>query len=140
MSYIPLILCLLYDNDFKEEYTSIFLQEIPQLVLSIGLELKDLVEEKETAESQHMPVELTDVVMERLRDQLGIEIDPDLLNMIANANQESDEDYSDAEEQSDQPNVVTLFSEFCSSITCQLFHSSISKLLPIILSICHLPS
>ena len=140
MSYIPLILCLLYDNDFKEEYTSIFLQEMPQLVLSIGLELKDLVEEKETAESQHMPVELTDVVMERLRDQLGIEIDPDLLNMIANANQESDEDYSDAEEQSDQPNVVTLFNEFCSSITCQLFHSSISKLLPIILGICHLPS
>ena len=124
MSYIPLMLCLLFDNEFKEEFIPIFLKEVPQLVLSTGLRICKHGEEIKS----EMPTISVDL-LEQMREIIELEVNlanGDGVEEEEHEEIDEEEEYEEEIEEGDATKCnVFVFSEVSSSITCQLFHAGL---------------
>ena len=118
------MLCLLFDNEFKEEFIPIFLKEVPQLVLSTGLRICKHGEEIKS----EMPTISMDL-LEQMREIIEHEVNlanGDGVEEEEHEEIDEEEEYEEEIEEGDATKCnVFVFSEVSSSITCQLFHAGL---------------
>lgn len=129
MSYIPLILCLLFDSEFKEEFIPIFIKEVPQLVLSTGLRIckhgEEIKSEMPTI-SMDLLEQMREIIEHEVNLANGDGVEEEEHEEIDEEEEYEEEEYEEEIEEGDATKCnVFVFSEVSSSITCQLFHAGL---------------